>query len=640
MLRLFGVPYCEGHPGLSSKAVFAVAALLFEFEGKASRRELAEFLYADATPAVAQANLRQLLYKLRPWQSKSGMHFWTIEDKLIKATQTAWDCDAAQLLSMRVVNTMSDLCRVQDIWSGEFLDGCPHDAALEYGSWIVQKRSEMTEHLARLLAQAHPSLNGDLLDSLLAKLSRLLPYDDQVMLRRIENLAAMGDDGEAGSVYRQHAQVLERNLDSPVSEQTSQAVFRILGRPVQPTVVGTVETPSSSPDRALGDEQKRRIPRVIMLPPPPGQGSRKALSLASGLTEDVVFFLCRLRSFAMIAPHSARQMLSGSERVSVPTKVDYLVSTSLVQSESQLRFRFKLLRMQTQEILLADEIRFQADLLEGEKQLIARGIASSLSDGVAAAELAKSSGKVNPSAYVNYLRGVQELQKPGLASLRRARHLFEASLEDHRGYVPALAKVAYTLSREWLMLARSDRELVVKAREMAEAAVNADPFYPDGLRELGNAHLYLNALEDGERYHELAVSRAPHHADTLADAADLQVHISNFPEAERLISKALELNPFSPDEYLWTKGSTQFFLGNYSNSLQALLSMKDQQMVDRLIAASAAMLGDLKTASRHRSRWMSRYPDFRVADYRAVMPQKDKAVLDQFVDALRRAGFR
>jgi tetratricopeptide (TPR) repeat protein len=199
--------------------------------------------------------------------------------------------------------------------------------------------------------------------------------------------------------------------------------------------------------------------------------------------------------------------------------------------------------------------------------------------------------------------------------------------------------MARTLSLEWLLLGRSDRDLLHEARRLASRAVQLDPLSAVGHRELGHASMYLGDLDESEEHFAVALDRAPHHADILADRADILVHGSRMGEAKQRIDEAIALNPLAPDDYRWISGSVEFFLENYDASLAQLRAMQDKSMVDRLMAAAAAMAGDMQAATFHRDQWLARYPDFRVKDFAAFMPHRSSADIDHFVAALSKAGF-
>jgi hypothetical protein len=59
----------------------------------------------------------------------------------------------------------------------------------------------------------------------------------------------------------------------------------------------------------------------------------------------------------------------------------------------------------------------------------------------------------------------------------------------------------------------------------------------------------------------------------------------------------------------------------------------------RLMAASAAMSGDMASAAAYRKQFMAIYPEFRLADWPARVPFRDAAMTEHFMSGMRRAGF-
>jgi tetratricopeptide (TPR) repeat protein len=206
--------------------------------------------------------------------------------------------------------------------------------------------------------------------------------------------------------------------------------------------------------------------------------------------------------------------------------------------------------------------------------------------------------------------------------------------------VPAVTGLARSLTKETLALRRGgDRELVQRAMSLAEKAIDMDPLDPNAWRERAHASLYLNDLDAGLDYIEAARGRARHHADILAEKADILIHASRAADARASVEQALALNPAAPDDYLWILGASEFFIGRYATALDSLLKIRRKDDVSRLIAATAAMAGDMDTAALYRRRFLELYPDARMESFTQFMPYKNKADVELYVEALRRAGF-
>jgi tetratricopeptide (TPR) repeat protein len=105
-----------------------------------------------------------------------------------------------------------------------------------------------------------------------------------------------------------------------------------------------------------------------------------------------------------------------------------------------------------------------------------------------------------------------------------------------------------------------------------------------------------------------------------------------------LVQRAMRLNPFYPDVYLWVLGETYFDLGDYEHAVGTLQKMRDKSEGHRLLAASYAHLGKLEEAKYHAQCVMAAHPNFSIEHWRNVPPDKNPEPLERFIDGLRKAG--
>jgi tetratricopeptide (TPR) repeat protein len=359
------------------------------------------------------------------------------------------------------------------------------------------------------------------------------------------------------------------------------------------------------------------------------------------MVEDVCLQLCRMRTFAMFAPHTARQVAGLEPVVAVaPFGVRYVAKTMLLpRAAGGLRLSLSLIRTATGSIVFADQFDFDEARIGVGFAELAETIAGQVAKSIERVEIGAYRQSGAASAYVQYLLGSKVIDSNDLRRLRRARHHFARALDLEPAYVPAMTGVARTLTKESLALRRTDSELTARAFALAEEAARIDPLDPNAWREKAAATLYLGDIDTSLEYLDEALSRARHHADIIAEKAEVLVHASRPAEARRLVQQAMDLNPMPPDDYYWVLGMCEFFLGRYEATVATLLKMRNTDSVSRLIAAAAAMRGDTETAARYRSRWLEIYPDSRIANFSTFMPHASKADVDHYVDALRRAGF-
>lgn len=132
---------------------------------------------------------------------------------------------------------------------------------------------------------------------------------------------------------------------------------------------------------------------------------------------------------------------------------------------------------------------------------------------------------------------------------------------------------------------------------------------------------------------------SPHYADIIADHADTLVHFSRPDLALQKIERAIQLNPMSPDSYLWTAAGASYCLGNFLGALSYIDEMEDSDLADRLSAASWAMLDNDEKAKFFVHRAREANPQFDVDKWLAVVPLKEQWQKDIYREGLKKAGF-
>ena len=119
---------------------------------------------------------------------------------------------------------------------------------------------------------------------------------------------------------------------------------------------------------------------------------------------------------------------------------------------------------------------------------------------------------------------------------------------------------------------------------------------------------------------------------------DSLVYAGRAEEAVRLLERAMRLNPYFPDWYLWYLGDAYFHLGDYEKTIAVVSRMRDQSEAHRLLASSHALLGHQEEARAHAQKLMEVHPHFSIEHWRHVPPYRDQSHLEPFIDGLRRAG--
>jgi tetratricopeptide (TPR) repeat protein len=358
---------------------------------------------------------------------------------------------------------------------------------------------------------------------------------------------------------------------------------------------------------------------------------------------DITFSLCRSRRYQVIAPYTARQLADDATAEAHEVEIDYRVISRLLESRTPQgypRLSVDLAPTDRSGSLYYDELELVPGTLLDLHFALSATVADRISGQIAREELLRFRRTGAASAYVHYLIAMEHSDRNDLASILRSQKSLKRSVQLSPDYAPALSQLARTMTLEWLERGVQDRHLLIEAQRLARRAQSYDPGDSGSLREFGHAALYLHDLDTALDCYEKAAISAPNHADLLADHADALAHASRFEEAEAKIVRALELNPLAPDDYYWVGGAVSFFRGRYEEGLRRLTTMRSPGQAVRLMAACAAMNGDLEAAGAYRDLAIERDPVFRVDNWTSLYPQRDKRDAEHYLHALRLAGFR
>jgi DNA-binding SARP family transcriptional activator len=636
MLRLLGKPHValDGNilTDLPDKAFVLLALLSLQFAGVASRDQLRTLLWEDSTAERAAASLRWLLSTIRAWETQHGRALLSSGRSTLSLAADL-DCDIVRVMDCEGIETVDQMERLLDAYRGELLSGLDGGLGPQLVELVGRHRAALRAKYIALGQNAAARIGGERGERVLRTLIYEAP-DEEALTRTL--LLHLNRERGARAVekeYRAFSARLKADYDAKPSVETA-ALYAQL---VPATAANRpAATDAESPPDGSG------IPRIVLLPPAmPLAVDPQAALIADAMIEDVSLQLCRMRTFAMFAPHTARQV-AGLDPVAAvaPYGVSYVAATRLLPAfGGGLRLSLSLIRTATNSIVFADQFDFDQARLGVRFAELAEAIAGHLSAAIEKVELGTFRQTGAASAYVQYLLGTKVIKSTELKALRRARHHFARALELEPNYVPAMTGIAHTLRREELALRRTDRELAERALRIADRAVEIDPLDPAAWREKAMASLYLHDIDGSLAYLDTALTRAPHHADLLAEKADVLSHASRPQEARQYVLQALGLNPLAPDDYYWTLGSTEFFLGRHPEAVQAFLRMKNSDGAARMISASAAMAGDMPLSTQYRERWLGIYPSSRIADIGRLIPHSNPRDVDYLCDALRRAGF-
>lgn len=615
-----------------AKALVILAYLFSTGRRTATRTEVAELLWGSDAPASAFTNLRRLISRIKARQSELNTHFLAFSTRGIELRSPSMTCDVSLFGIVEPEGSFDELKVLVDRLQSAFLDKTEIQNP-SFDQWLAQQRERQLtalEHAMRLMASLAKTADQRAVVQEAALLVLLTDSNDQIARKFL--LQAYDVQTEVDHLRRTFERRNEM-LSSWMKEKGSPPPTRIEARvataePINPTEL-------SAPTRPC-------LPRLALLPPNNYSREPAAAMIVTSLLEDITIGFCVLNSVQVLAPYSALQISRSTEDQLAMLEhhgLTYVLETRLSGADEALSLFSQLVFLPTSEIVWAERLSLDGARFAQNRREISGRLALSVASEIERHRITRSNFDRNPAAYHRYLLGRQFFDRLTLPNLRRARKEMKAVLQDSANFGPALSSLARTYSEEWLLTARGEMDLLKSAETFALRAIQTNSDMADGYRELGVAKLLQGALDESVETLQLAETLSPHYADIIADHADALAHSSRLDTACQTIERAIELNPISPDSYLWTAAGACYGLGRFEAALGYIDRMADGSLADRLAAASWAMLGHRDKAQVFVKSARETHPEFDVENWLSIVPIKEKWHKDIYREGLKKAGF-
>ncbi|KAA1177269.1 hypothetical protein FP026_25600 [Rhizobium tropici] len=628
-----------GYVSFPDKGLLAICYLLDTKQFEASRTDIATLLWSGEDRAGLLANMRQTIARVKSCQRELGVDFLTFTPTTIRVEVEALTSDLSLLDIAEDEEPLQALYRVAEAMKGDFLEGFePIDTLLDL--WVKQKRGAFSNLLLRVFKRALTTISATESDMAIRKVAlqifRLHPHDEEVQRFLLESGVHDGAlDGTTLPLVGDARVVLSDAETEPLplqlasrmfNKQFAQARDSLLARPL----------PIAPPYGG----RKLDVPRLALLPPQNDSESIVATLVAASLIEDITIGFCSLKSVRVIAPHTARQFSRDPNKAAVFERhgISYILDTRISYAQEVSLFA-QLVFFANDEIIWAERFSLDSSNLTLHRRELSKRIALIVASHIERDSLSRAYYEASPDAYHSYLVGQRHLKELTLPNLRRARREFRTALQKNPHFAPALSGLARTYTKEWLLTMRGDEQLLASAAEFSTKAISVGEDLAGGYRERGIVKLAQGDIDESVNALNLAETLSPHYADIIADYADTLVHASRPADALEKIANAIDLNPLTPDTYLWTAAGASYCLYQFETALSYIAMMHDSGLADRLSAACWAMLGDMKKARSFVRNVRASIPDFDVDKWLSMIVMKEQWQKDLYREGLRKAGF-
>ncbi len=299
--------------------------------------------------------------------------------------------------------------------------------------------------------------------------------------------------------------------------------------------------------------------------------------ICNGITEELIARLGHLApgQLRVIAPTSAQSYANSkkpAQQIARELNLQYLIEGSLQQQGANIRVAAQLVRAADQSCLWADV--YEGDL--SDQFEFESSVADSVGHALSLRVPAISHNEYRPGKYAAhdaYLKGLYFLSQRSKQGFEQAIESFGDAVAIDPKYAPAYARLAVTynlMGQYTWMNAENARS---QAWAAAEQALSLDPSESEAHAALGFSLWYYKwDVTGAEEEFRKAIALEPDSVDAHHWYEQLLMTSGRFPEAERQMQAALDVDPRSP--ILRTNlGWLYYFEGKFPQAIEQIHSV-------------------------------------------------------------------
>jgi hypothetical protein len=327
--------------------------------------------------------------------------------------------------------------------------------------------------------------------------------------------------------------------------------------------------------------------------------------------------------------------------------VDFVVEGSVRKFGDQVRISARLIDAGSSINVWADRFDGSLDNLFAFQDSVTTKIINALEVTLTEKDRTRLAQKYSSSieAYDEFLRGWQDLWLSSREGMFRARGHFLKAIELDDQFARAYANLALTYIYDHLLGWSDDEALALaKAHEYADRAIAIDPELPQVYWVKGFADIFSRDYQQSLKHAQHAIDLDSSFADGYGLLATTLNYAGNPKEADKMMRKAMQLNPKYPAIYNVIHGEIFFNMRDYDKAIENFtyaLDVNPESEESRIwLAAAYANTGDIDEAGWQPEQLRMNAGDLSLQRLEKVIPFKDPEQRKAFIDSLYRAGLK
>ena len=453
---------------------------------------------------------------------------------------------------------------------------------------------------------------------------------------RLEAIADPGGICVSGDVYSQ----VRRRLDFKFEDMGEQDMKHI-SMPIRAYKL-IYESKFSVPKLDLPNK-----PSIAVLAFDNLSGDPEQDYFSEGIAEDIITDLSKISGLLVIARNSSFSFKGQNinvKEIGEKLGVKFILEGSVRKASNKVRINAQLVDASTNGHVWAE--RYDRDLQDifAVQDEITSTIVSALevslkSEGI---DNTQASTRSDVETYDFFLRARRSFYLFSPEGFEAAKEQLEQVLSKDPNFAPAYALLSYCYFVNWCFVATLDDTVLVKARELAERAVEIDQSAAFAHARLGWILAFLRKFDDALNSFETAIKLAPNDAEVLAYYGEILNYADQPERGLEMVEKGIRLDPLGPPNWEFHRGHSYYKMHRHDEAISSIrhsISRGPEFPITYLyLAVLYGELGRRDDAMQMVNSALQRSPNFSINTIRKVVPHKSEKESQRFLDGLRTAG--
>jgi len=399
------------------------------------------------------------------------------------------------------------------------------------------------------------------------------------------------------------------------------------------------------------------VPSIAVLPFTNMSEDPQQEYFSDGISDDIITALSKVQYLFVISRHSTFSYKGKPvkvKQVSEELGVRYVLEGSIQRSGDRIRINVQLIDALTGHHIWAG--RYDRDLtdlfaLQDEITLrVLTAVRVKLTDGEQASMKEKSyekylKGKQALDCYLKILECNKYIRGHNIEDTRVARRIAEEMSEMCSETPWTYVMLGFVhLMELYMRIGKSPQESIEKGIEMAPKALAMDDSIASAHGLLGQLYTfkreYDKAIAEGER----AVALAPGGSSVHMQYGVCLNWACRFEEAIPIFQKAIRLDPIGTTSIYLNYGVALKNTGRFEEAVSAFkksVQREPNNIIAHIgLAETYIKMGREKEARAEAAEVLRINPKFSLDSFAKMIPAKDQSVIDENINALRKAGLK